>query len=98
MMFLNAKRRAKKNGLAFTISRSHIVIPDKCPVYGIPLSLRTGKATAASPSLDRIDNSLGYEPGNVAVISLVANADKGAISVDRLRRLIGYIEKHKVGA
>ncbi|MCW0979390.1 hypothetical protein OK142_01090 [Agrobacterium sp. BT-220-3] len=75
-MFWEAKKRSKLRGQTFTISREDISIPDVCPLLGIPLFLTPGKQTPNSPSLDRVDSSRGYEPGNVQVISNRANAMK----------------------
>lgn len=40
---------------------------------------------ASSPSLDRIDNRMGYVPGNVWVISWKANRMKSDASMEELR-------------
>lgn len=77
-MHQRAKMRCKENGREFNIEVSDIVIPDVCPVLGIPLNMNSGKSGAYrnSPSLDRIDNSKGYTKGNIQVISQLANAMK----------------------
>lgn len=69
----SAKENAKKKGLEFKITVADIYIPDYCPVFGIPLFYTAGKATDNSPSIDRIDSSKGYIPGNVQIISRRAN-------------------------
>lgn len=73
-----AKGRCKKSGRIFTISVDDVVVPATCPVLGIELFGSAGRrgGTDNSPSLDRRDNSKGYEPGNVVVISRRANAIK----------------------
>ncbi len=53
-----------------------IDIPERCPILGIPLARGTQKQNDRSPSIDRIDNTKGYVPGNVQVISLKANRMK----------------------
>jgi hypothetical protein len=61
-----AKKRAKKSGLDFNLTRADIVIPKKCPVLGLPLQVNSGKfywTNQTSPSLDRIDNAKGYVKG-----------------------------------
>lgn len=78
---------AKKRGLTFDIEVSDIVIPDACPLLGIPLSHGVGHSHAASPSLDRIDPSKGYVKGNVWVISSRANAIKNDATPDELERI-----------
>lgn len=88
-----AKNRAKKRGIEFAIVVEDIVIPTMCPVLGIALYTNQGKAGPNSPSLDRIDNSKGYIPGNICVISYRANVLKGDASVDEMRRLLAYMER-----
>jgi len=75
-MYDNAKQRAKRAGLEFTISKDDIVIPNKCPVLGMALATpeeRGKQQLDNSPSLDRIDNTKGYTPDNVWVVSYQAN-------------------------
>lgn len=77
----SAKRRCKKRNIEFAIDHSDIVIPDVCPVLGIPLNPAKGCQTHNSPSLDRIDPSKGYVKGNVWVISWRANSIKSDASL-----------------
>lgn len=69
--------RAVKNNVPFTIEESDIVVPDVCPVLGMKLKIGVGAKSENSPSLDRRIPSLGYVPGNVFVISWMANRLKG---------------------
>ena len=93
-----ARSRAKKNGLDCTITVDDIVIPELCPALGIKLEARIGAGRSNrehlgnSPSLDRIDNSKGYIPGNVAVISLRANMIKTDATAAELKAVAAYIE------
>ena len=73
-----AKRRAKKKGLPFEISEFDFVIPEVCPILGIPLRPAYKHSEDYSPTLDRVDNSKGYTPGNVLVISQLANQMKSS--------------------
>ena len=73
----SSRNRARKCGYAFDLTVEDIVIPDRCPILGIPLRLKawageTG-GTDNSPSLDRIDPSKGYVRGNIRVVSNRAN-------------------------
>ncbi len=71
-----ARKRAQRQGIAYSLRRHDISLPACCPVLGIPL--RVGQSRSpASPSLDRIDPRQGYIPGNVRVISDYANKVKG---------------------
>ena len=93
-----ARKRAKQNGLECTITVDDIVIPDICPALGIKLEARIGAGRqnrediGNSPSLDRIDNSKGYIPGNVAVISLRANMIKTDATAAELKAVAAYID------
>lgn len=45
----------------------------------------------ASPSLDRVNPEWGYEPGNIAVISLAANRIKSSATADDLERVAAWM-------
>ncbi|MFL6758565.1 hypothetical protein [Sphingomonas sp.] len=85
-LFDRARKRAQNRRLDFTIRREDIITPDVCPVLGIPLVVGSDRSPA-SPSLDRIDPSLGYVPGNIRVISDRANRLKSNRSLAHLLRL-----------
>lgn len=75
-MRANAKKRAEAAGIPFALAVDDIVIPEACPILGVPLDKPTGNKTGPTdyaPSLDRIRPALGYVPGNVRVISYKAN-------------------------
>lgn len=86
-MFSSAKTRARKQGLAFNIEVSDIVIPTHCPVLGIELKAGKGRKISSSPVLDRIIPAKGYTKGNIAVISDRANHIKSNASLDELEKL-----------
>lgn len=77
LIYKAAKARAKMSGIEFTISKEDIVIPEVCPLLKTPINLTRTVISDDSPSLDRIDNALGYVKGNVWVISNRANRIKG---------------------
>ncbi len=83
-MFVSAKHRAKKAGIAFNLELSDIIIPSICPYLGVALLVASGcrRPGPNSPSLDRIDPCGGYVRGNVEVISHRANAIKQNTSFD----------------
>lgn len=64
-MIYSAKHRALKKGLEFNLVPEDIVIPNVCPLIGIPIVKGEGKIHSGSPSLDRIDNTKGYTKDNV---------------------------------
>ena len=87
-IFNAAKHRAKKSGLEFTICLNDLVVPDLCPILMTPLT-RDGSRWN-SPSIDRVDNSKGYTPDNVRIISTFANTRKGSLTLDQIERLYLY--------
>ena len=104
-MLYHARHRALRAGIECTITVEDIKIPDFCPALGIPLCSSIGsglgvtpKILANSPSLDRVDNTKGYTPGNVMVISLRANALKKDATVEELEGLLAYVKSHSLKA
>lgn len=92
-MLKAARHRAKVKGIEFSITVSDIKIPAICPVLGMKLKARSARGPIdCSPSLDRIDSSKGYVPGNVAVISFRANALKRDATLDELKKLVAWLE------
>lgn len=91
MMFYDARKRAKRFGLPFSIKPEDIVIPDACPVLGISLA-RDGHRDAR-PSLDRIDPLKGYVATNIRVISFRANRIKADATAEELRAVLDYVEQ-----
>lgn len=89
-----AKSRAKKKNIEFSITLSDIYIPDTCPIFGMPFAQLDGLGTKPnSPSLDRIDSSKGYVPGNVWVISWKANSLKRDATLAELEALVCGLRK-----
>ena len=64
---LNTEQR--KKGIPFTISMEDIVIPETCPLLGIPLVSTSDKTDPRNPSLDQKVPGKGYTPDNIWVIS-----------------------------
>jgi hypothetical protein len=69
----SARERSKRNGTLCTIAKNEIVIPDLCPILGIPLKRGNRSSHDDAPSLDRIIPEEGYVAGNVNVVSYRAN-------------------------
>jgi hypothetical protein len=63
-----------------------IMIPALCPVLGIELERNLGErhSSPSSPSIDRVDNTRGYVPSNIHVISLQANSLKRDLGIEEL--------------
>lgn len=92
-IFSAAKRRAKERGREFSITLDDIVMPTYCPVLHIPLRAGKGKLCHNSPSLDRIDNNLGYIPGNVRIISWRANSLKSNGTLEEFLLVVEDLRK-----
>jgi hypothetical protein len=90
VMLTQARWSALKRGLACTITVDDIKIPTHCPVLGMELRCGERRRHDASPSLDRVNNDLGYIPGNVMVISLKANRIKNNATSEELRRVAEF--------
>jgi hypothetical protein len=90
-LLTNAKHRAKKLGIPFTITLNDIHIPNVCPLLHIPL-LTGGKRTDSTPTLDRIIPHLGYVRDNIAVISWRANRIKNNASLEELKKIVIGLE------
>lgn len=71
-----AKARAKRDNLPFDITPESIVVPERCPVLGIPLIRGVNIFTDNSPTVDKIYPAKGYVMGNIHVISYLANRIK----------------------
>lgn len=97
LLVANAKYRAKRRGIEFTITPADIEMPAKCPVLGIDIehgnSDQSLTARDCAPSLDRRDNQKGYLPGNVRVISWRANRLKNDATVEELEAVLRYMKK-----
>lgn len=91
-LWLNAKNRARIKGIPFSITKEDIVVPDICPVFGIPLARNVGEPGSNSPSIDRIRPELGYVPGNIVVISHRANQLKSNATVGELERVTEWLK------
>ncbi len=95
-LVISARSRAKKKGLLFDIDHRDIFIPEVCPVLGLKLEMSKGYGGEAnSPSLDRINNELGYVKGNVHVISHLANSMKSFASKEQLLKFANWILNNK---
>lgn len=93
------RHRAKAAGLEFSITPVDIPVPETCPVLGLLIEIPpirpsgSGLWARSSPSVDRIDNTKGYVPGNVRVISMRANHLKRDATLEELRALVAYLER-----
>lgn len=95
-MWRSAKIRANKSNMSFTITPDDIIIPERCPLLNIPIFPSKNTPTENSPTLDRIDNSKGYSPENIWVISYKANRTKSNLNLYELKMMIENLEQKLV--
>jgi hypothetical protein len=98
-LLAHARERARKRGVVCSIAAEDIasVWPDdnRCPVLGLPLARSVGKSGPgdASPSLDRLDSSKGYVPGNITVVSALANQIKSRATAEQVKAVFEWMQK-----
>lgn len=92
-MYVTARARARSQGVPFEIETEDIIIPEVCPVLGIPIFVSEGKRTDNTPSLDKIKRELGYVKGNIAVISWRANRLKCDATLEEMRQILAYMDR-----
>ncbi len=91
------KRATKKGKWEFTLSIEDIPeIPEYCPILGIKIEAsKVSGPLDSSPSLDRIDTTKGYIPGNVQIISNRANRIKADATAEELEKVYLYVRGTK---
>ena len=94
-MLRAAKSRAKLAQMECSIELSDIKIPEFCPIMGYPLQRHVGTSGGRpnSPSLDRIDNSKGYTPDNIQIISHLANQMKTSATPREMIKFADWVYK-----
>lgn len=92
--------RCKKKDIAYS---PDVLNPDSvlrmfnahkvCQCCGRLLNYLAGKIHDATPTLDRVDNELGYVEGNVAVLCLRCNRLKGNGHWSEFKLILDFIKK-----
>lgn len=98
--FRHMLRRARRDGVPFNLSPALVETmlrrTPACPVLGIPLRIGgrrgSGKRTDELASFDRLDQALGYVPGNVTVMSWRANQLKSNATPSEIFALARWLE------
>lgn len=82
----DSRRRAKRKNIEnnLTIEQLIQIYIKQCPVTGMDLVWNNRSAQDNSPSLDRIDNSKGYEINNCIIISHKANTIKYNLTIEEM--------------
>jgi hypothetical protein len=94
-MFHHARERATRWDLEFGITFDDIVAVcgECCPVLCLELDWTTAVRKESSPTLDRLDNALGYVKGNILVMSWRANRLKSDGTADELQRIADFVRR-----
>ena len=91
--FSQRRTQAKVDRIEFTISMNDLSYPVMCPLLGIPIHYHSSYSRDNWPSIDRIDNSKGYIPGNVWIISSRANRIKSDSNPGELMQIALNLRK-----
>jgi DNA-binding CsgD family transcriptional regulator len=84
-MIRNIKYSAQKRNIEFNLDFSQIELPVFCPILNIKLEYFGDSQKSNHATVDRINNNLGYVPGNIMVMSRMANAMKNEASFGQLK-------------
>lgn len=96
-MHARAKHRARRADIPFSISIDDVAkvwpLDGRCPALGMELKrgVGAGNLQPGSPSLDRLVPELGYVPGNIAVISHLANKIKNNATSAQVRAVADWL-------
>lgn len=97
-IFSKQRYEAQRRGLTFTVTVQDAwkVINDqqwRCALSGMQFT-SGGAASRTQFSMDRIDSSKGYEPGNIQFTTLIVNLCKRNLSdpefIDLCKKVAGY--------
>jgi len=98
-MLRTKRNECKKFGVEFTLEMSDLLpLPEICPVLGIKLNyvVLSGRPENNSPSIDRLNNAIGYLHGNVRVISNRANRLKSDGTAEEHQKIVDYMKGENV--
>ena len=90
-----AKTRAREKGIPFALTKEHVysILTDICPILGYEfIFIGNKQMSERSPSIDRINPKLGYVDGNVAIISVKANAIKSNASWEEIEKVAKWLK------
>lgn len=99
-MYCTRKRDSRLRGISFSISKSDIGdLAEqqgwRCARTGISLDLTASDGMKPfGPSLDRINNNIGYEPGNIQLVCYMYNSAKNQFTDEDVLRFASELLKH----
>ena len=99
------RSKCKKGNIPFNLTIEDLVVPELCPIFGIPLTFgiktsdkfretRGVQTPDDSPSVDRIFPKLGYVKGNVVIISYRANVLKSNATPEELQLIAEFYKPY----
>jgi hypothetical protein len=100
----SCKQSAKKRNIEFSILPEDIQVPILCPVLGIPLDTKAESGVGSGynwktnpyrPSVDRLNNEMGYTKENICVMSWRANSLKKDANFDEIEKLYLFLKEEK---
>lgn len=94
-LFYNIQKSAKHLEREFTITQADLEpVPTHCPCCGREMLFHpSGPRQSNSVSIDRLDSSRGYIPGNVNLICWGCNSLKRNATAPRLRQIADWIDR-----
>lgn len=101
-MLNNARARSRDKGLELTLTREWLIehlSVGRCAVTGLEFDMEvklrgSGRMTPWSPSLDRINSTLGYTPENCRLVVWMFNAAKHIGTDGDVLRMAEALCKH----
>jgi len=88
------KQSARLRNIYFKLYESDLGdLPKFCPVLGIKLNYSGTRHSANSASVDRIDNTKGYIPGNIIIVSHRVNHLKNDATWQELLQIVKFYKK-----
>ena len=87
---ITTSRRSYESKDRKYVSWEAVEYPKVCPVLGIKLDWGMNGLNGNCPSLDRIDSTKGYIPGNIIIMSNLANAMKSNATPEQLNQFCRY--------
>lgn len=101
-MWSAIKSKAQERSLSFEITiedawKQFEEQAGKCALTGLPISLLSPKDSYSdkTASLDRIDNTKGYEKGNIQWLHKDVNWMKGCFALERFIEICNLVSKHQ---
>lgn len=94
----SARRHARERNINCELKVSDLKIPEYCPVLGIKMNPKIGKGRqnrielGDSPTIDRMNNDIGYISENICVISGRANHLKSDATIEEIESIVSYMK------